>query len=70
MLNNKIDGNFTNSSLGFTNDDSLMNRIEIKVFLSVIMVFLCLMTTIGNVMVIYKYKKTYTVSNYKSNFFY
>ncbi len=52
--------NYSNNNT-YHQSSSLMNKIEIKIIFGVIMVSLCLITTIGNLIVIYKYKKTYSV---------
>ena len=53
---------FANISNNTQHDsDSLMKKIEIKIIFGIIMVSLCLITTIGNLIVIYKYKRTYSV---------
>ena len=41
--------------------NSLLNKIEIKILFCILMVLLCLVTTVGNLIVIYKYKKTFSV---------
>ncbi len=52
--------NYSNNNT-YHQSSSLMNKIEIKIIFGIIMVSLCLITTIGNLIVIYKYKKTYSV---------
>ena len=56
-----VSNNYSNSSTYHPQSNSLMNKIEIKIIFGIIMVSLCLITTIGNLIVIYKYKRTYSV---------
>jgi hypothetical protein len=65
MLNKIKMLNMTFIKLNYNNSknqsDSLMEKVEIKIIFGIIMVSLCLITTIGNLIVIYKYKKSYSV---------
>ena len=50
------------------NHDRLMDKLEIKILFGIIMAILCLLTTIGNIIVIIRFRKGSFVS--KFNFFF
>jgi hypothetical protein len=51
----KLNSSFKNSFNSMEND--LRDKLEIKVLFGIIMVALCLITSVGNICVIYRYRK-------------
>jgi hypothetical protein len=61
--------NNMNSSTPQTVQSRLMDSLQIKILFGLIMALLCLVTIIGNICVIVKYRKTFFVSISSSFFF-